>query len=79
MYPFTVDLAFGPDAIDFAALVKLYNEPVKEDRRKYSPRRFIGATIMKFYGNPDDEHVSTSYIERSNLTSRISNRRMPRP
>lgn len=77
-YPVAVDAAFSPEDIDFATLIKTYGEAPKEERRKYSPSRYIGSTVTKWFGNPDEKLISTSYVERSNLTWRMTNRRMTR-
>jgi hypothetical protein len=44
------------------------------DERRYSPAQCLGATKEHIHGYPKDEHISTSYIERSNLTLRMQNR-----
>lgn len=66
------------DDIDYAQVVKIYVDPVKEDRRRYSPSKFISEEIHVKIGNPDEEFISTSYVERNNLSIRTFNRRMTR-
>lgn len=64
--------------VDYAMLVKKYGEQPKEERRRYSPSKFIGAESRAIYGDPDMVSVSTSYVERQNLNIRMFNRRMTR-
>src|SRR5437588_1259844 len=71
-----VEGAFGGD-IDYAMLVKLYG-PSPEGARRYSPAECIGAVKTRIEGNPDPDHVSTSYAERSNLNVRMHTRRFTR-
>lgn len=75
-YVDAVDFAFGAD-VDYAQIVKTYEaEPMGPGR--YSPPKVVSVEKRRVWGHPDPKHISTSHVERQNLTMRVQMRRLTR-
>jgi len=74
VYLSAVEDAFGAD-VDYAMLVKV-SGTAQENETRYSPAKILSSTTEVIKGNPNPKYISTSYVERQNLTMRMHMRRL---
>jgi len=79
-YADAIDTVFTFDGVDFAQVVKTYSAPEKQTPAsiRYSPGDIVKVSKNVVFGNPDQDHISTSIVERMNLNLRMHCRRLTR-